>query len=103
MERISMKTSSNPSQQTKKTSSILANFSDNTSKGKSERLNNRAERVMGRAQKNWSKAQDALNYDETSKAGTSNAVAYASQKLNKSARQAEKAQKLKAKAASYKK
>lgn len=103
MERISMKTSSNPSQQTKKTSSILANFSDKMSEGKPDRLNNRAERVMGRAQKNWSKAQEALKYDETSKSGTSNALGYASQKLDKSARQAERAQKLKAKAASYKK
>jgi hypothetical protein len=61
---------------------------------KSERLSNRATRVMGRAQKNWKKGTDALNYDETKNPGTSNAVAYASQKLNKSARQEERAESL---------
>jgi len=62
---------------------------------KSERLNNRSERVMGRAQKNWSKAQKALDYDETKNPGTSNAVGYASQKLNQAARQETRAKNLK--------
>lgn len=70
---------------------------------KSTRLENRAEKVMGRAQKNWGKAQKALDYDDTQgRSGTSNASAYASQKLNKSARQEERAEKLKARAAELK-
>lgn len=70
---------------------------------KSTRLENRAERVMGRAQKSWGKAQKALDYDDTQgRSGTSNAVGYANRMLNKSARQEERAEKLKARAAELK-
>jgi len=64
---------------------------------KSERLKNRATRVMGRAQKNWKKAEDAMAYDKTAKPGTSNAIGYASQKYDKAAIQETRAKKLMAK------
>jgi hypothetical protein len=70
---------------------------------KKERLNARADRVMGRAQKNWRKGQDALKYDETASPDTSNAVGYANRKLNQAARQEDRAKALKAKATSMKK
>jgi hypothetical protein len=53
---------------------------------------------MGRAQKNWSKAQEALKYDETAKPETSNAVGYANRKLNRAAAQEDRAKKIMAKA-----
>jgi len=71
--------------------------------GKKERLTKKADRVMGRAQKNWSKAQKALDYDEQSGTTTSNAIGYASQKLDKSTRQANRAKEIKAKADAMKK
>ena len=70
---------------------------------KKERLNARADRVMGRAQKNWQKGTDALKYDETANPSTSIAIGYASKKLNQAARQEDRAKALKAKAASMKK
>lgn len=66
--------------------------------GKIERLEGRAERVMGRAQKNWKKGTDALKYDETASPGTSNAVGYANKKLNQAARQEDRAKNIMAKA-----
>jgi hypothetical protein len=71
--------------------------------GKKERLTKKADIVMGRAQKNWSKAQKALDYDEQSGTTTSNAIGYASQKLDKSTRQANRAKEIKAKADAMKK
>jgi hypothetical protein len=71
--------------------------------GKKERLTKKADRIMGRAQKNWSKAQKALDYDEQSGTTTSNAIGYASQKLDKSTRQANRAKEIKAKADAMKK
>lgn len=70
---------------------------------KSTRLENRSEKVMGRAQKSWSKAQKALDYDDTQgRSGTSNAVGYANRMLNKAARQEEKAKRLASRSAELK-
>jgi hypothetical protein len=63
---------------------------------KSARLNKRADKVMSKAQKNWKKGQDAM--EDEAKSSTSIPETYASQKLNKAARQAERAKKLKEKA-----
>lgn len=71
--------------------------------GRIERLEDRAQRVMGRAQKNWSKAQEALKYDETAKPETSNAVGYANRKLNRAAAQEDRAKNIMAKANELKK
>ena len=71
--------------------------------GRKARLEARAERVMGRAQKNWGKAQDALKYDETNNPETSNAIGYANRKLNQAARQENRAERIMAKANELKK
>jgi hypothetical protein len=71
--------------------------------GKKARLENRAERVMGRAQKNWKKAEEAMEYDRTANPETSNATGYANKKYNKAAMQEERAKKIQAKADAMKK
>jgi hypothetical protein len=71
--------------------------------GKKARLENRAERIMGRAQKNWKKGTDALEFDKENNPETSNAVGYANRKLNKAAAQEERAEKVMAKANELKK
>jgi hypothetical protein len=63
---------------------------------KSARLNKRADKVMSKAQDNWKKGQDAM--EDEDKNSTSIPETYASHKLNKAARQTEKARKLKEKA-----
>jgi hypothetical protein len=71
--------------------------------GKKARLEARAERVMGRAQKNWKKAEEAMEYDRTANPETSNATGYANKKYNKAAMQEERAKKIQAKADAMKK
>lgn len=69
-----------------------------TPSNKQVRLSNRADKVMGKAQKNWKKGTAAMAYDESSKPETSNAVGYGNRLLNKAARQEERAKDLKARA-----
>ena len=71
--------------------------------GRKARLEGRAERIMGRAQKNWKKGTDALEFDRENNPETSNAIGYANKKLNKAARQEERAEKVMAKAKELKK
>ena len=71
--------------------------------GKKERLLKRSEKVMGRAQKNWKKAEDTMEYDRTANPETSNAKGYADKKYNQAARQEERAERIKAKADTMKK
>jgi hypothetical protein len=70
---------------------------------KKERLNARAERVMGRAQKNYNKAQAAIAADKANPDKTSNTTAYVDKKFSKAYNQGERAKALKAKADSMKK
>lgn len=70
---------------------------------KKERLNARADRVMGRAQKNYNKAQAAIAADKANPSTTSNAPVYIDRKLDRALILQDKAKALKAKAASMKK
>jgi hypothetical protein len=70
---------------------------------KKERLNARAERVMGRAQKNYNKAQSAIAADKAKPSTTTNAPAYIDKKLDRAMILEDKAKALKAKANSMKK
>jgi hypothetical protein len=68
-----------------------------------ERLEARAERKMGRAKKNWNKAQEAIAAEKANPSTTSNAPVYIDRKLDRAMILEEKAKALKAKAASMKK
>jgi len=70
---------------------------------KKERLNARAERVMGRAQKNYNKAQAAIAADKAKPSTTTNAPVYIDRKLDRAMILEDKAKALKAKANSMKK
>lgn len=70
---------------------------------KKERLNARADRVMGRAQKNYNKAQSAIAADKANPDKTSNTTGYVDKKFSKAYNQGERAKALKAKADSMKK
>lgn len=70
---------------------------------KAERLNNRADRVMARAQKNYNKAQAAIKADEANPDKTSNTTAYVDKKFSKAYNQGERAKALKARANAMKK
>jgi hypothetical protein len=71
--------------------------------GKKARLENRAERKLGRAQKNYNKAQEAIAADEANPSTTTNAPAYINKKLDRAMILEDKARALKAKADAMKK
>jgi phage shock protein A len=68
-----------------------------------ERLYARADRKLGRAQKNYNKAQEAIAADKANPSTTSNAPAYINKKLDRAMILEDKARELKAKADAMKK